>query len=297
MKYLKHFESNTEVDNYISIIESILDDHLDEYGEPFSFTIEPSGKDLKIFLELNGAFTLANGTGYKNEPYPILKSIYGYYNSSKNEHPFNDISTFQKIYKLTGLKVSHLKTPWIPRDITYGTGTPPPMYVELKLSQPPTKKTPLRSLMKYMGFKNENLINDLKNNNSIIETILDDYLDSVDHAFSFELTPITNSIANKISDTKQIIILTIYYKNWINRDNCSILKTLSDHFRNAGSSFGSEKKDVIQHINNTQPFQKICKLTGFKLTSFNFQSFGPNPHVDLKLEIPDAPIMEFNESR
>lgn len=124
------------MDENVSIIESILDDHLDDNGPVFTFEIVKNAlEEIVIFItnikrRMSGKFTNDEIVQsllfhYRNfshlDPYP--------HNKNTTLQKINNTQSFQKIYRLTGYKPYHFRSNGLLSD--QGSGT---LRYELRLS-------------------------------------------------------------------------------------------------------------------------------------------------------------------
>ncbi len=278
---MNYQDEMSNMDKNISIIESILDDYLDEMGPVFSFEIKNIKED--IFLSIKPPQR-------SNDPLrdwggsicPIVKNFHMYYRSTRYSsgeykkkaiEEINNTDPFQKIYKLTGFKLSY----FLGKDLV--TTTNP--HMELKLSP---SESNLSFLRPYKEFKNENLgIDDSEQNISIIEAILDDYLDEMGPVLSFTFEDPKNLL--KKDGVVLLIDVQKLVDNWDNSP-CPIVQTLCDYYSNVDTrdpiKQNHKLNNAINNINNTNPFQKIFKLTGLNIRKFSVLI----SHIKFELSIP-----------
>ncbi len=105
MKYLKHFESiNVDIDRHISTIESVLDDHLDEFPGAFTYIIK---KDRWLYTGSDSSLIISIKYSPTSVDCPIIKILYDTkYGTRLNVcDDINKTNPFNRIYVLTNYKV------------------------------------------------------------------------------------------------------------------------------------------------------------------------------------------------
>ncbi len=233
MKYIKRFESKNDemVDENIRLnIESILDDHLDEFSESFSYTIESkryTGQYAYFFIIINskhfrlagfqhvsgsvkeisirGSCPLIHELFRIKDKLSTINDIITGANNSEVCNILNKNNLFIKIHKLTGYKITDC-------DLNYNFNTE---LVKLRLNYDWSEKE-LHDLeaATRIGVKQIKESNDESVDIQNIESILDDHLDAFPEAFDFSIG--TSSVFNPAKsnrDQKEILMAQSLLKN------------------------------------------------------------------------------------